>query len=247
VPDLHSAQQHWAAYLRNPTHAAPPPDVEPRRLQVYRDLVFNNIEGFLRNGFPVLHSLYARESWRELVRAFIRDHPCSSPYFLEISQEFLAFLMQHYQPLPADPPFLRELAHYEWVELALDVAEDSLPPPVSPPQPLLETSLQLSPLAWLLAYRFPVHRIGPDFQPQEPGEPVYLLVWRNRAQRVEFMVLNAATARLLELCRDQPGCRAGELIDALAGELQQPAASLAEAGARQLAEFVQRDILLVEP
>lgn len=247
MPDLHGAQRHWAGYLRDPAHAAPPPGVEARRLQVYSDLVFNNIEGFLRGGFPVLHSLYPREDWRALVRAFIRDHNCGSPYFLEISQEFLLFLMQHYQPLPGDPPFLRELAHYEWVELALDVAEASLPPPVALPEPVLEARLQLSPLAWLLAYRFPVHRIGPRFQPAAPGEPVYLMVWRNRALRVEFMALNAATARLLELCRDQPACRAAELIDELARELQQPAAELAEAGARQLAEFVQRDILLVEP
>lgn len=246
MPDLRAAQQHWAAYLRDPGRAAPPPGVEARRLQVYRDLVFNNIEGFLCKGFPVLHSLYAREDWRALVRAFIREHSCDSPYFLEISQQFLQFLMQHHVLRPEDPPFLRELAHYEWVELALDVAEASLPDPVSPSGSLLDAPLRLSPLAWLLAYRFPVHRIGPGFQPAAPGEPVYLLVWRNRGLRVEFMALNAATARLLELCRDQPGRSAGELLMGLARELQQPPASLQEAGLRQVAEFIQRDIVLVE-
>jgi len=28
----------------------------------------------------------------------------------------------------------------------------------------------LSPLAWPLAYRFPVHKISPDYQPSEPLE-----------------------------------------------------------------------------
>ena len=246
MAELRQAQLQLAAHLRDPARAEPPPGVEERRLQVYRDLVFNNIEGFLRKGFPVLHSLYSADSWRALVRDFIREHPSRSPYFLEISQEFLAWLMQSRAPAPGDPPFMRELAHYEWVELALDVAEDELPPAVDAPADPGQARLLLSPLAWLLAYAWPVHLIGPACQPAEAGEPVYLLVWRDRALKVAFMVLNPVAARLLELCRDEPGRAADTLLAQLATEMAQPLESLREAGLRQLSEFIQRDIVLVE-
>jgi uncharacterized protein len=65
------------------------------------------------------------------VRAFIDQHRCHTPYFLEISQEFVQFLMQDYRPLASDPVFLAEMAHYEWVELALDTDQEVLPDAVA--------------------------------------------------------------------------------------------------------------------
>ncbi|NND68688.1 MAG: DUF2063 domain-containing protein, partial [Halioglobus sp.] len=117
-----------ARYLRDPDGNPPPQGVDGRRLKIYRDLIYNNIEGFIRSGFPVLRSLYGDEDWHSMVRQFIDNHRCHSPYFLEISQEFIQFLMEDYSPRPADPPFIAELAHYEWAELALDIAEEELPP-----------------------------------------------------------------------------------------------------------------------
>ena len=116
-----------ARYLRDPAHNPPPEGVESRRLKIYEDLVYNNIEGFISSGFPVLRSLYEDEDWHSMVRCFIDQHQCHSPYFLEISQEFVQFLMQDYQLRAADPVFMAELAHYEWVELALDIAQEELP------------------------------------------------------------------------------------------------------------------------
>ena len=67
-----------------------------------------------------------------------------------------------------DPPWLAELAHYEWVELALQIAERRRLPPHDPDGDLLDGVPVLSPLAWPLAYRWPVHRIGPDSSPSAP-------------------------------------------------------------------------------
>ena len=50
-----------------------------------------------------------------------------------------------------DPPFLLELAHYEWVELALDIAEQELPERVDiSAEQLLAGRPLISPLAWPL-------------------------------------------------------------------------------------------------
>ena len=171
-----------------------------RRLQIYQDLVYNNIEGFLTSGFPVVHSLYNEADWRALVRSFMQDQRCHSPYFLEISQEFLQFLMQDHTLRPCDPPFLAELAHYEWVELALDVSEEELVPSAAPTN-LLDGIPHLSPLAWSLGYHYPVHHIGASSEWPEAA-PTYLVVYRDGSDSVRFMEVSAGSARLLELIRD---------------------------------------------
>lgn len=241
---LRDSQMVMARYLRDPDGQPPPPGVEERRLKIYRDLIYNNIEGFISGGFPVLRSLYAEDDWHGLVRLFIDRHRCHTPYFLEISQEFLRFLMEDFQPRPCDPPFILELAHYEWVELALDVSEEELPEP-QPVVDLLAGVPRLSPLAWVLAYQYPVHRIGPSFRPAEPGEGVYLAVYRDREDKVQFMELNAATARLLELIRDNEQATVVAVLQALAGELGMEPTALQEFGAGQLAQFVEKSVVLV--
>jgi hypothetical protein len=80
----------------------------------------------------------------------------------------------------------------------------------------------LSPLAWPLTYAYPVHRIGPDFRPQAPGEPVHLLVYRNPDEKVGFMELNPVTARLLQLISEQPDASGRGLMQQIAGELDHP-------------------------
>ncbi len=216
---MREAQLAMAAHLRQPAESPPPAGVEERRLQIYRDLVFNNIDNFIRSGFPVLHTLYSEADWRELVRAFVAIHRCETPLFPEIGQEFLDYLMQEHQARPCDPPFLLELAHYEWVELALDVAQEEVPPTAAGLGPA-DAIIFLSPLAWVLAYQYPVHMIGRDYRPESPS-PTWLAVYRNPADEVCFLQLTAASARLLELLRGNfSGTR--EVIESLAGEMGMP-------------------------
>lgn len=236
------SQRALARYLRNPDAVPAPAGVEQRRLAIYRRLVYNNIEAFISGGFPVLRSLYADADWHQLVRSFIEEHSCHTPYFLEISQEFIQFLMHEVQRRAVDPPFMTELAHYEWVELALDVAEAEPPPPHQPGDPLAAVP-RLSPLAWLLCYQYPVHRIGPAFRPASPDQPTYLVVYRDRLEQVRFMELNAVTARLVELTRDNTDATGEDLLRGLAAETGMAVATLLETGATQLAELYECSVL----
>lgn len=241
---LKTAQLTMARYLRNPGKYPPPADIEPRRLKIYKRLVYNNIEGFISGGFPVLRSLYDEADWHVLVRAFIDQHSCHTPYFLEISQEFVQFVMQDYTLQPTDPPFMAELAHYEWVELALDISEEVLPA-AEEVEDILTAVVRLSPLAWSLCYRYPVHRIGAEFRPLEADEPTYLVVFRDRADQVGFIALNAITARLLELVCDNTSETAGSLLETLAAELGQPSAGMLAHGGEQLKQLAASAIVLV--
>ena len=240
---LRESQLAMARYLRDPEQEPAPEGIEERRLKIYRDLIYNNIEGFISGGFPVLRSLYEDDDWHGLVRLFIDQHRCHTPYFLEISQEFLKFLMENFEPRACDPPFIVELAHYEWVELALDVSEDEVAE-ASTEDPLAVVP-RLSPLAWVLAYQFPVHRIGPSYCPESAEQPTYLAVYRDRQDKVQFIELNAATARLLELVRDNESATGAEILRSLAAELGADEAAVMDFGASQLLEFIANSVVYV--
>ena len=124
----------------------------------------------------------------------------------------------------SDPVFMQELAHYEWVDLALDVADENIDCLHSDPKGDLLTALpQVSPLAWSLTYQFPVHKIGPEFQPVQPGEqPTFLIVYRNREDKVQFMEANSVTARLLELLRAEEAVSGQQVLEQIAQDIQHP-------------------------
>jgi hypothetical protein len=186
-------------------------------MQIYLDLVYNNIESFLASGFPVCKQVLGSTLWHQVVRDFVHRHPSESPYFLEVSQEFLTYLDAAKR---ADlPDFVLELCHYEWVELALSVSEEEIPVEgVDPGGDLLSGRVVVSPLIWMLSYAYQVHQIGSDFQPESPGvDPTLLVVYRRRDDRVKFLEANALTFRLLELLAE---CESGaEAIEQLCLEL----------------------------
>jgi uncharacterized protein len=210
-------QRKFAAHIRDPANHAPPVDVSPRRMAVYTNLFFRNIEQLLANGFPVIRRITPDEQWNALVRAFMAHHRCQTPLFPEIGKEFVHFLAAEWAD-PAWPPFLGELAHYEYLEVAVALAEDD---PDSARRNIntdvLDCRLRLSTSACVVQYRFPVHRIGPAYQPDAaPDTPTCLLVYRDPDDRVRFMELNAMSYSLLELLRIRPDDTARAVLNALA-------------------------------
>jgi len=241
---LEELQLRFAAHLRDPATSPAPEGIEERRLQVYRELFFDNISSSLAGTFPVLHGILGPERWATLVRDFYRDHRCHTPLFLEIPREFVDYLGDAREARHDDPPFLYELAHYEWVELALAIDEQDLAMvSADPAGDLLEGVPVLSPLAWPLAYRWPVHRLSPSYTPEAPADvPTFLVVYRDSEGNVRFLETDAATARLLELLDAHVDETGGQVLARVAGELGSGEATAR--GTAMLAELRERGILL---
>ena len=189
-------QHALAQHLRDPHHTPRPAGVPQRRMAVYNELVFNKLCGFVDSCFPVSRQLLGEARWRRLCRTFVRDWPLHTPWFREIPREFVRYLREGHiaQVLPR---WLADLAHYEWAELAVDVM-DITPPDHDRLGDMMHSRVLLNPARVDVASPWPVHRIGPTWQPRKT-EPTFLVVFRDAQQEVQFTEINAVTAHVLAL------------------------------------------------
>lgn len=243
-----AVQHHFAAYIRDPQSNPVPAGIEERRMRIYARLFYNNIESFIAKTFPVFRRITDDGPWHVLVRGFVNRHRSESPYFSQIAEEFMQYLdgcMRNPEmaaTLPPIPPFALELCHYEWVEMALDLAPDANCPYDEEPVGL-DDDLALSPLAWPLRYAFPVRQIGVDFQPTDPPEtPTWLIGWRDRHDRVGFMASNATTIRLLKLIDE--GSSNSRAFEVLAKEIDALPERVVETGLATLNRLHEHDIVV---
>jgi len=249
----HRLQYGFTAHLRDPDNCPAPEGVEDRRMGIYRDLVFCNVEMFLSANFPVIRTLYAEDAWNGLTRAFLREHQCHTPLFPEFGREFLRYVEARQQRAAADdPPFLLELAHYEWAELALSLDENDIADiPHDPAGDPLTGVPVASPLACVLGYRYPVQLIGPDYRPAEaPPQSTLLLLVRGRDDEVRFHEIDALSAMLIERLRENTRLTGLECLNALlldrgnADRGHTDTVALLEAGKAVLAELKAREAIL---
>jgi hypothetical protein len=244
-PDFQKYQREFTAHIRDPRHVKRPQGVPARRMKVYNDLLRNNLEGFLLSCFPVCRKILGKRRWDRLVSAFFRDHTCHTPFFRQIPEEFLKYLQDGYSSaeptrLEGLPEFLPELAHYEWVELELDTSDRDARGSGDLSRDLsndvfahgstgdpLAGRLILNPVLRVLAYRWPVHRLSPRFKPtQPPAEATFMLAFRDAEFHVHFILLNAASARLLTLLQENSGLSGHQVVERLALELGMPSDQL---------------------
>jgi len=242
--DFNAKQREFAAHIRDPKRNPSPADVRPERMAMYRELFFNNIDSFLSANFPVLRTLLSEQQWFELVQDFFARHASQSPHFSEIPEEFLAYL-EHERDSAADFPFILELAHYEWVEMALSIAKGTVASLQQPVDNLQHRHIALSPLAWPLAYRYPVQKISPDFLPDiAPEHATFLIVYRNPNDDVNFIEITPITYRLLQIIQEHEVILTGDCLAQVAEELQQPnSGMIIAAGLQILKELAEKTVI----
>lgn len=200
LPAFQRYQLRFTGHIRDPQHQSRPAKVAARRMRVYTEIVFNNLYGAVSACFPVAQKTIGKRAWHRLVRGFFADYRASTPLFRQIPEEFLRYL----ETCGGLPPYLRSLAHYEWIELAVASAEAEVDTAtLDAGADLLEGIPVFAPAHALLSYDYPVHRISSRFKPKQPlAEPVHFLVFRDSGDEVRFIELNPVTARLLGLLQD---------------------------------------------
>ncbi len=213
--DFQKQQEALSQAIRRGEKGDCPEGIEPTRLQAYQEGFLLGIDEIVSRCFPILKSLCSQGDWDNLVARFYEKHPMNTPYFHEIPDAFLAFLLEQET---LEQSYYSELAHFEWMELVLEVATEALPP--NKAQMSAKATLNLSPLCYVLAYHYPVHLITQEWQPQDEAI-TYLALYRDREDALGHLVLNDVSARLLHLLQASP-MAATQLLTTLANEMNHP-------------------------
>ncbi|MBI5331127.1 MAG: putative DNA-binding domain-containing protein [Betaproteobacteria bacterium] len=212
-------QSAFAARIRAPRGAPLPLGAPARRMRVYEELLFNNLEGFLLACYPITREILGVQAWRRTVRRFFIECRCPSPWFRDLPKTFLDWIEPEAAGLFPSRPWLAEFMHYEWLELDVFIAPDEVERArIDPQGDLLTGRPALAPGARLACYRYPVHRIGPARPPEAAAATPYCyLLFRDDADAVRFILLNPLAAHLIALLRTH-SCSGREALARLAGE-----------------------------
>lgn len=228
MSELQALQLSFTQHLRDPARHPVPAGLDRRRMGIYSRLVVGNVSSLLQRFFGKLRQTLSEDAWEAMVRDFFIHHQAETPYFPSLAGEFAAYLAAR-PDAKGLPGFAAELAHYEWLDLALYILDAEAPAAPLAAKRLASARLSLSPLARPLAYEYPVHRIHGGFQPAAPSaQPHCLLMLRDLQDRVRTFELQPLAYQLLRTMEAHPGLAPQEWLAAHAGAFAKQGMDLLE-------------------
>lgn len=191
-------QQQFCGWIREPD-IEKIPTFPLERMQIYRDLLFNNVCSFINLVYPVARSILPEAQWQSLLQAFFQKAKCQSPLYNDISLQFREYLADHQHPILQEYPWLEELLQFEWLELYLDTVE------IEEIRLTQSTTWQLTQKVWILVYQYPVYHwtTATTFAQIEPI-PSAIMVWRDDQDKVCVESLSPLFAMLIEQLSFKP-------------------------------------------
>ncbi|MGB9429314.1 MAG: DNA-binding domain-containing protein [Gammaproteobacteria bacterium] len=177
------------------------------RLQIYRNIIFNNLTAALRTAYPAVLKLVGEEFFEGAAARYIRDYSSTSGNL----QDFGAQLADCLAAMPeiAGLPYLVDVARLEWARQLAYLAADAeaLEPAVLASVPDDRQNglrLTLHPSVQLLESAYPILDIW-GFCQRDDGEHLALsdagqrvLIWRTNAQ-IAMQPLTVAQHKFLAL------------------------------------------------
>ncbi len=183
-----------------------------------RSIVVGIPEQLVGRGLPLCRQLLtASGQWRALVEQLLgRPDLLDSPYFNQLSAALVRLLAE-----PATiatlglPAYIGELADYEWLELAAELADPD-PTPAAELATLTDTQLLATPLrlcrsAQLGHYHWPVAMLSSSLEENLPWlaagpshPPQTIAVYRDGGGKIRFSALNRLTSKLLQQLQGHP-------------------------------------------
>jgi hypothetical protein len=163
------------------------------RLRLYRRLVDDDYTAVLDKLYVMTRESVSARTWSALRADYLRDHTPTGWEMNRLGEQLPSWLAAR-GPDPAVPPWLPELADYEWLEFATFTSpEDDLPPWKGEGPPAI------NPTAGLRQLRYDIPRWVLEGREASPeGRTTTLLAWRDpRTMMCRFAEGTAETLFLL--------------------------------------------------
>jgi len=173
------------------------------RLQIYRNIVFNNLAAALRTAYPAVLKLVGEEFFEGAAARYIRDYHSTSGNLQDYGERFPEFLAR--MPEAASLAYLPDVARLEWARQESYLAADAELPDSAvlagiPENQQLELSLH--PSVQLVTSTHPIWDIWMFCQQTTPehldlsGEGQTVLIWRD-AQQLAMQPLESGQRELV--------------------------------------------------
>ena len=192
VSTFQSTQQQFCNWIREP-NAEHIKICDLERMQIYRDLLFNNMCSFINLVYPIARSILPAAQWQFLLEEFFQKAKCQSPIYNDISLQFREYLTENRHPILSQYPWLEELLQFEWLELYLDTLE------IEDINIVEKISWQLTHKVWVLVYQYPVYAWTVDTTLADiEVMPSAIMVWRDLQDKICLERLSPLFAMLIE-------------------------------------------------
>lgn len=240
-------QRQFTRYLRDPGRAPLPTGTDLRGMRFYARSYRRKLRRLLETRSPVLAEVLGGDTLSSLIDDYVR----LPREWLGGKSSFEEAFVQYLDEESAGrglPPFIPELAHFSMkatlVPGSPGVIEDN---DFDRDGDLLGSVPVFSPVAKLLTYEWPVHRIGADFLPEtRPAQATRLIVYRDRKGHVGWIELNRWAADIALRVKDNAVGRTGAEILTESG-IHNPLldrGSLMREGRDILEALRQRDVII---
>ena len=164
------------------------------KINLYHSIAFNNLSSLIEPCFPILRSVLSEEVWLSLLIGLFETVKFRTHIFHRVPFEMVKYLKAN---TLKNRLFASDLAHYEWLELELELIKiDERVTNYDINLNLLNKSWQLSSHSRMLAYSYDVHNIGPNYIPDQIMK-TYLIVYKKN-NTVQFIKVSEHSFQLLE-------------------------------------------------
>lgn len=168
------------------------------RLLMYRAMVQSRLRGLVADYLPRVAELLGKDRLRADMAAFMAERAPRSPYFRDVTGEFVAWAAPRWAADPTLPAYLADLARHEWLDGEVGHCAGGGEPETDVPL-ALDRPVVLDGSTRVTAYDFAVQRLGDEVTEPPAREATNLLAYRDRdTHRVRFLEL---TPRASATCR----------------------------------------------
>ena len=215
--DFRQYQFALARHLRDPLGVPAPEGVSVAEALACTQEMAANLNELLMPAFAITRAVLGEDLWQHTLRLFLHDAPTHSPWATAVQEAYVKFL-GHNTLVQHLPPWLEDLAHYEWLQCAVAAADVTWP--AHDPHGDLRTGVVvLNPSHVEVMYDWPVQRINLTHKPFEM-QPTYLSIVRDMRDKVRVVESSRFRRHLVDMLRQ--GQTGAQAFTALAQWLEHP-------------------------
>lgn len=149
-------QQQLAKYCRTGQQA--PPSSLPDNMKQYREMVFLVAYNHLKSALPLFYNTIGRLNFKSCVNHFLAKQKITQAQIWKLPLSFFQFYSEINFPFNHQYPFLKELLHFEWLEIEVFMMPDMEIPAYSSEGRIISDKLIANPEIKVIGLEYPIHK-----------------------------------------------------------------------------------------